>query len=282
MDGSLPADVLGVLRRYAGFVERYARFPDGLQCPSILRTGVTVRSGEAERICTIVEAQESGPNSDQSRTRFWIDGRGLVLREERGLDSKGENPRCILQLASWDIEQDFPDSLFVLPLPPGSSEKGRLDPPLEFLNLMTRAEADLSNLTFLDLTGAKRSLSEFKGKLVLLDFWATWCKPCLQQMEDLSQLSRECQQDGLVVLGITSEPLSLISHFFKQRTAPSYQILIEDKKGLTNLLQVSVLPTLFVLDSDGHVSRHETGRVERKRLEEMLKELGMPAAKQTR
>ena len=68
--------------------------------------------------------------------------------------------------------------------------------------------AELPDFTFSDFDGKKHKLSEFRGKFVLIDFWATWCKPCLADIPHLKELSEKYKDKGFEILGMDSETLS--------------------------------------------------------------------------
>src|SRR5204863_8157725 len=84
-----------------------------------------------------------------------------------------------------------------------------LDAP-QFAAAMAKLEADdqhrsEANFTLTDLGGKSWTLKDLRGKVVLLNFWATWCPPCRKEMPDLETLYRRFESQGLVILGISDE-----------------------------------------------------------------------------
>ncbi|MBX2804001.1 MAG: redoxin domain-containing protein [Myxococcales bacterium] len=104
----------------------------------------------------------------------------------------------------------------------------------------------------LDLNGNPIRSSDFAGKVLLLDFWATWCGPCREAMPELAKLHEAHEADGLVVLGLTDEPTSRVKPFLKRRPVP-YRIGIDQGRNTADLFEVASLPTAFVVDREGRI-----------------------------
>ena len=130
-----------------------------------------------------------------------------------------------------------------------------------------------------DLSGNKVTLQQYRGNVVILDFWAIWCVPCLKSIPQMVQIQEKYKDKGLVVLGISLDDpkklddLSLLE--FKKRRKINYRILrgteqVTDKYFQGTRLEI---PTLFIIDQDGKiVERHkgfELGDVE-KALQKLL------------
>jgi thiol-disulfide isomerase/thioredoxin len=103
-----------------------------------------------------------------------------------------------------------------------------------------------------------RGMSDLRGRVVLLDFWATWCAPCREMSPTLSALQAKYGAQGLSVIGISSEAEEDVS-LFSQRMAMSYGVAIDANGDTTQAYTVSSLPTLFVIDKRGVVREIEVG-----------------------
>ncbi len=103
-----------------------------------------------------------------------------------------------------------------------------------------------------DLEGRPLSAEDLAGKVVLLDFWATWCGPCRASMPKLAALHEAHRQAGLVVLGLSDETLSRVRAFLKKTPLP-YEIGIDVGKATAAQYGVEALPTAFVIGRDGRV-----------------------------
>ena len=102
-------------------------------------------------------------------------------------------------------------------------------------------------------------LKDFKGKVVLLDFWATWCGPCRATMPELGQLQAERKNDGLVVLGIGNETPTTVQKFKDMAGDPGYELLVDLDAGVNEAYGVSSLPTMVLIGRDGKIRFIDVG-----------------------
>ncbi|MCF7740682.1 MAG: TlpA family protein disulfide reductase [Candidatus Marinimicrobia bacterium] len=111
------------------------------------------------------------------------------------------------------------------------------------------------------LSGEKVTLDQFEGKVVLLNFWATWCPPCKKEIPDLDKMHSEHKSRGLEVVGITlnSGTPEKIQQFVNNNDM-NYHVLTGEQKYTMNLAKkydnITGIPTSFVIDRDG-VVRHK-------------------------
>jgi len=130
--------------------------------------------------------------------------------------------------------------------------------------------------TFPDEKGQPQSLKNYAGKIVVLNFWATWCEPCREEMPELSNLYNTYQNRNLVVLGIAVDDVAAISNFVKE-TKVSYPLFAADMQGMEIATSLgnnkSVLPYTVIIKADGSVAKTYFGRVTQQLLEKTLKTL---------
>lgn len=120
------------------------------------------------------------------------------------------------------------------------------------------------------LEGDSLQLSSLKGRTVLLNFWATWCTPCLQEMPLLAQLHRKWEARDVAVLGISldhGDP-EIITHYTKRLAIP-YPILL-GSDAVATAYKVVALPATYMIDADGMITNHITGLVNIEELEAAL------------
>jgi peroxiredoxin len=124
---------------------------------------------------------------------------------------------------------------------------------------------------FLDLSGEPQAMSQWKGKTIIVNFWATWCPPCLEEMPELSDLYTKYQADNLIVLGISSDELDKIRAFAKE-TPVSYPLLSGDVDAMNISESLGnnkgVLPYTVVIAPDGQIAKTYFGLVNQAILEE--------------
>ncbi|MXY07162.1 MAG: TlpA family protein disulfide reductase, partial [Rhodothermaceae bacterium] len=126
------------------------------------------------------------------------------------------------------------------------------------------------DFTLKTLEGDSLQLSALNGRTVLLNFWATWCTPCLQEMPLLAQLHRKWEARGVTVLGISLDQgdTEIITHY-TQRLAIPYPILL-GSEAVAIAYRVIALPATYVIDADGMITNHITGLVNIEELEATL------------
>ncbi len=107
--------------------------------------------------------------------------------------------------------------------------------------------------TLPSLEGQDRSLEEFKGKPILLHFWATWCPPCREEMPVFQKFYQELNPLGLVVLGINVGESPKVVREFVEELGVTFPILLDAKGDVANMYGVKGLPTTFWIDSSGKI-----------------------------
>ena len=123
---------------------------------------------------------------------------------------------------------------------------------------------------------SRQSLHALRGKVVLMDFWATWCGPCRQSMPVVERLAREHAQQNLVVLGINQgESPETVQAFFAHHD-PGYTILSDADGTVSSQLGISGLPTMVVVDARGKFRGAIAGVPSYARLERLVDEAGKP------
>ena len=97
------------------------------------------------------------------------------------------------------------------------------------------------------------SLAALKGQVVLINFWASWCGPCRQEMPVLDQLYRKYKPAGFTLLGVNVEPKSADALGFLKTTPVSFPILFDTQSKVSNLYEVAGMPSTVIVDRKGTV-----------------------------
>lgn len=129
-------------------------------------------------------------------------------------------------------------------------------------------------LALKDLRGRALRLSDYKGKIVLLNFWATWCPPCRAEMPDLIKMQREYRSKGLQVIGITYPPQEIgeVRQFVKQ-LGVNYPIALGTKETKTLFDETETLPLTVIIDREGYVRERIEGILLPEEFEQKIKPL---------
>jgi len=119
--------------------------------------------------------------------------------------------------------------------------------------------APMPDFSLVSLGGEKVSKADFTGKVVLMDFWATWCGPCHLQADILKEIYPDAAKRGIEFLAIsTAEDAETVRAFVARRPFP-YAVLVDPEEVLGIPLEVNALPTLVVMDGKGRVAWRHTG-----------------------
>ncbi|HVW85340.1 MAG TPA: TlpA disulfide reductase family protein [Bryobacteraceae bacterium] len=129
-----------------------------------------------------------------------------------------------------------------------------------------RQQADF---TLTDLQGHAWSLRGLKGKVVLVNFWATWCPPCRKEMPDLDALYRQFHNQGLVILAISDEEKDKVEAYLAQHDV-SYPILLDPGDKVNKLMAIEGIPKSFVYNRDGKLVAQSIDMRTRRQFLEML------------
>ncbi len=101
--------------------------------------------------------------------------------------------------------------------------------------------------------GANIKLSELRGQVVMINFWASWCGPCRQEMPLLDQLYQRYQPMGFTLLGVNVEEDSRAADKILKEIPVSFPVLYDKKNQVSESYQVRAMPSTFLIDRDGKV-----------------------------
>jgi peroxiredoxin len=127
-----------------------------------------------------------------------------------------------------------------------------LEARLLLQDLMSRLNRDF-DVTLTALDGSKVRLQELRGKVVLLNFWATWCPPCRREMPALDELYRQSRDRGLVVLAVTDDDVAAVREY-AHKNRYSFPIVLDPERRSFEKYRVAGYPSSIVIDREGGIA----------------------------
>lgn len=130
------------------------------------------------------------------------------------------------------------------------------------------------NFKLKDLNGKLVNLSDYKGKIVILNFWAVWCKYCKQEMPDLNELNKSLtKENDVILLAVDSEEsIETVKSYLKSNNI-SMNILMDSDGSVTKAYGITGFPTTFVINRDGTLFRKIPGATNKETLIDIINKI---------
>ena len=143
--------------------------------------------------------------------------------------------------------------------------------PTDFSSVPARVQYDAPSLTLSDIQGVQHSLSDYRGQVMLVNLWATWCPPCKAEMPNFQSYYDKHRQDGFVIVAVedgdpTADVIAFVHEFgltFSVWLDPTYQ-------ATDNAFKTGNLPTSYVIDREGQVRLMWVGAISEANLEKYV------------
>ena len=130
------------------------------------------------------------------------------------------------------------------------------------------------NFALKDINGNNISLTDYKGKVIILDFWATWCPPCIKEIPDFIELYEQYKDKGFVMIGISLYQAGIeVVKEFAQSYKINYPIAMDDGQVNKAYGGITSIPTTFVIDSKGNIRKKYVGYIKKSVFESDIKTL---------
>ena len=133
------------------------------------------------------------------------------------------------------------------------------------------AAAKAQNFELTDMAGKKHQLSQYAGKWVIVNYWATWCPPCLEEVPDFVALYDSRKNKDLMVIGVALDYESAADvQAYVDDMLMSYPIVLGDEKATAQIGPADVLPTTFIYNPKGQLVKTKRGLVTKQYLENLM------------
>ena len=125
-----------------------------------------------------------------------------------------------------------------------------------------------------DQYGVTHSLENYKGKVIFLNFWATWCPPCKKEMPDVESIYKEYGENkkDVVILGINSEKENEVKKFLKDK-GYTFPTVIDENSEVMRKYFIQAFPTSFVIDKEGNVYGYVMGGLTKEQIKQVIEEV---------
>ena len=128
---------------------------------------------------------------------------------------------------------------------------------------ISKENKNISNLTFEDYTGKKIKFANFKGKILLINFWATWCAPCIKEMPSLDRLKLKINDDfDVIAISVDRDGVKKVTDFYKKNKINNLKKYFDVKNFLAKEMDLFGVPTSFFIDKSGNLIGYFQGDME--------------------
>jgi len=278
-DQTVPGlDFTNLVKRY---VDRYSSLDQRVLNAKITGTE-TLATQFGDRECDIVSAVYNPPpgmREGSIERQYWIARQGAVVLKEHSVASMLQpnttNRVRVTQDVSFQgakIGGAIDDQVFTFVPPPGARQVQSFRDEAGAEDQVDRPAPDFS---LEDIrSGEAVQLSELRGKVVLLEFWATWCGPCRYDMPYVQALYDEHNDKGLEVYGINSEVHTRAINYLSS-AGLSFPTLHDERMRVAMLYQVKALPAFVVIDRQGRIANYMVGTRTKAQLEKAVFDAGL-------
>jgi len=230
---------------------------------------------QSEKLEKLQKAMKEG----SAKITLWVDKeRLLIVRHDSAggvlgqvLSVFGESgaARITTELKVAKMNEAIPEAFFAF-TPPADAKEKIEKAPAEEPDRVNLVGTPAAQFALKDLNGKPVTSTSLRGKVVVLDFWASWCGPCRETMPEVEKLHREFKDKGLVVFGVNDEEAETARQFI-QKNGYTFPTLLDEGSELSDQYGVQAIPQTLIIDRDGKVFAHFFGTGEGENLRQAVK-----------
>jgi thiol-disulfide isomerase/thioredoxin len=253
------ANLAALLKNYgvaAGRFSSATRLPDA----TLVLNGVTIQ-------CYVVEADEpqkkdpKNPGAAVTDT-YWIDQANETLRKEKvRREQPAHNESVIEVTTTWqtvELDSPPPDALFHFTPPHGAERVAKFnDNPEDYGSMVGRTAPEVQVAS--PTGGGRVPISSYRGKVVLLDFWATWCGPCVESLPKLASLYAQAAAKGFVLLTVDEDKDAKKAAAFLAQHNYTWPNTQDEDGAIEDAYRSLALPHMLLIDAKGKIVYDDTG-----------------------
>jgi len=205
--------------------------------------------------CSVLYVEYNRPESkpEEQTVKYWIDAKRLIVLKQEFSEFQRYDKKTVLwhwvyQVDSIKLNQPPPEWL-TEPLKKGA-DAGHDRP--DWIG------RDAPPFSLLDLNGRQVTLAALRGKVLVLDFWATWCGPCIAEMPTLETIEAEYKAKGVELWGVSSEEPSVVRKWLRQNHK-TLETLVDAEGDTSEEYHVEGIPALVVIGRDGKICSYYIG-----------------------
>jgi cytochrome c biogenesis protein CcmG/thiol:disulfide interchange protein DsbE len=167
----------------------------------------------------------------------------------------------MIRIGRWLASAGLVIALIAAPLRSTAQQakSGSVDDLLKSIGLVKPAMSTAPDFNLLDSNGSPVGLSGYRGKMVLLNFWATWCGPCREEMPSMEQLSRSFGGQGLVVLAINQRENAALVNKFMRTYGLNFTTPVDTTGRVAGYYRVYGIPVSYLIDANGQAIGMKSG-----------------------
>lgn len=136
-------------------------------------------------------------------------------------------------------------------------------------NITNSSASEIMDFSLKDINGNNINISDYKGKKVFINFWATWCPPCNQEIPYINQISKEKQDEIKVITVNLGEEKDTVQKYIKQK-GYDMTVLLDSNGDVADTYMIYSIPTSYLLDTNGNIVDKHTGTMNMEELKKFM------------